>query len=225
MELQTKLRVLLADDHMIVREGLKTLINAQSDMEVVGEAENGLVALQCAADLSPDVVVMDVSMPEMNGVEATRRLKKEAPEIKIVVLTVYEDISFLRQLLKAGASGYVIKRAVVDELVHAVRICASGGAYIEPALAGQVLSSYISRASAAGSPSELELSDRETQVLRLVAYGYSNKEIAAKLSISVKTVETYKIRLMGKLNLRSRVEMVRYALRQGLMRDDEPSPR
>ncbi len=215
-----KLRVLLADDHMIVREGLKTLINGQPDMQVVGEAVNGREALKCAIELSPDLVVMDISMPEMNGVEATERLRKECPQIKIIALTIYEDISYLRQLLTAGASGYVIKRAVADELVHAVRTCAAGGSYIEPTLAGQVVSTYINRGSGWGGQSQGELSDRETQVLRLVAFGYSNKEIGAKLGISVKTVETYKVRLMGKLNLRSRVEMVRFALRQGLLRDE-----
>ena len=220
MVLTNKLRVLLADDHMVVREGLKTLINAQPDMQVVGEADNGREAVKCAMEQSPDVVVMDISMPEMNGVEATKQLRKECPQIKIIALTVYEDIGYLRQLLKAGASGYVIKRAVVEELVHAVRTCAAGGSYIEPALASQVVSTYISRASASGNQSQAELSDRETQVLRMVAFGYSNKEIGAKLNISVKTVETYRVRLMGKLNLRNRVDMVRYALRQGLLRDE-----
>ncbi|MEP6718634.1 MAG: response regulator transcription factor [bacterium] len=215
-----KLRIFLADDHMVVREGLKALINAQPDMEVVGEAENGREAVKYAGELSPDVVVMDISMPEMNGIEATERLRKDCPQIKIVVLTIYEDTGYLRQLLKAGASGYVLKRAVVEELVHAVRTCASGGSYIEPKLAAQVVSTYISRGSAPGSKSQGELSDRETQVLRLVAWGSSNKEIGAKLNISVKTVETYKVRLMGKLDLRSRVDMVRYALRQGLLRDE-----
>lgn len=215
-----KLRIFLADDHMVVREGLKTLINAQPDMEVVGEAENGREALNYALKLAPDVVVMDISMPEMNGIEATERLKKDCPQIKIVALTIYEDTGYLRQLLKAGASGYVLKRAVVEELVLAVRTCASGGSYIEPKLAGQVVSTYISRGSASGSKAQGELSDRETQVLRLVAWGSSNKEIGTKLNISVKTVETYKLRLMGKLNLRSRVDMVRYALRQGLLREE-----
>lgn len=216
----SKLRIFLADDHMVVREGLKTLINAQPDMDVVGEANNGRDAVKFAVELSPDVVVMDISMPEMNGIEATERLKKESPSIKIVALTLYEDTGYLRQLLKAGASGYVLKRAVVEELVHAVRTCAAGGTYIEPSLAGQVVSTYISRGAALSSLSKSELSERETQVLRLVAWGCSNKEIAAKLSISVKTVETYKGRLMGKLSLRSRVDMVRYALRQGLLRDE-----
>ena len=220
MPLLNKLRVLLADDHMVVREGLKTLINAQPDMQVLGEAQNGVEALKYAAELSPDVVVMDISMPEMNGVEATRRLRKEFPRIKIIALTIYEDTGYLRQLLKAGASGYVLKRAVVEELVHAVRTCAAGGSYIDPTLAGQAVSTYINRGSAASSQTQGELSDRETQVLRLTAWGCSNKEIGAKLNISVKTVETYKVRLMGKLDLRSRVDMVRYALRQGLLREE-----
>lgn len=220
----SKLRVFLADDHMIVREGLKTLINAQPDMEVVGEAANGRDAVTAAIELSPEVVVMDISMPEMNGVEATERLKKECPQVKVVALTIYEDTGYLRQLLKAGACGYLLKRAVVEELVHAIRICAAGGTYIEPSLAGQVVSTYISRGvsrgAVASNPSQSELSERETQVLRLVAWGSSNKEIGAQLNISVKTVETYKGRLMGKLSLRSRVDMVRYALRQGLLREE-----
>lgn len=215
-----KLRILLADDHMVVREGLKSLINAQPDMEVVGEAENGTQALKCALELLPDVVVMDISMPEMNGVVATERLRKECKETRIVALTVYEDTGYLRQLLKAGASGYVLKRAVVEELVQAIRTCALGGSYIEPSLANQMVSAYISRGSATGSLAQGELSNRETQVLRLVAWGSSNKEIGAQLNISVKTVETYKVRLMAKLNLRSRVDMVRYALRQGWLRDE-----
>jgi DNA-binding NarL/FixJ family response regulator len=216
----SKLRIFLADDHMIVREGLKTLINAQPDMEVVGEAENGRDAVKSAVELSPDVVVMDISMPEMNGIEATERLRKECPSTKIVALTIYEDTGYLRQSLKAGASGYVLKRAVVEELVQAVRTCAAGGTYIDPTLAGQVVSTYISRGSATGNLSQTELSERETQVLRLVAWGSSNKEIGAKLNISVKTVETYKGRLMGKLSLRSRADMVRYALRQGWLREE-----
>ncbi len=220
MEQINKLRVLLADDHMIVREGLKALINAQPDMQVVGEAQNGREALECAADLSPDVVVMDISMPVMNGVEATERLRTQSPQTKVIALTIYEDTGYLRQLLKAGASGYVLKRAVVEELVQAVRTCASGGSYVAPTLAAQAVNTYVRRGSAPGSQPKGELSERETQVLRLVAWGSSNKEIAAKLSISVKTVETYKVRLMAKLNVTSRVEMVRYALRQGLLRDE-----
>ncbi|HEY6802747.1 MAG TPA: response regulator transcription factor [Pyrinomonadaceae bacterium] len=215
----SNLFIFLADDHMVVREGLKSLINAQPDMQVIGEAENGAQALRSVIALSPDVVVMDISMPEMNGIEATERLRKECPRTKVVALTIYEDMGYLRQLLKAGAVGYVLKRAVVEELVSAIRICAAGGSYIEPKLAGQVVSTYISRGSSS-TTAQGELSDREGQVLRFVAWGCSNKEIASKLNISVKTVETYKVRLMGKLDLRSRVDMVRYALRQGMLRDE-----
>ena len=216
-----KLHILLADDHMVVREGLKSLINAQPDMEVVAEAENGKEALKSAVELAPDVVVMDISMPEMNGAEATGRMRRECPNVKIIALTIFEDTGYLRQLLKAGASGYVLKRAAADELVQAIRTCAAGGSYIDPTLAGQAIGTYIRRGSASTSQSQAELSDRETQVLRLIAWGCSNKEIAAKLNISVKTVETYKVRLTGKLNLRNRVDMVRYALRQGLLRDEK----
>jgi two-component system, NarL family, response regulator NreC len=216
----TKLRVFLADDHMVVREGLKGLINGQPDMEVVGEAANGREVLESAASLAPDIVVMDISMPEMNGIEATEQLKRASPQIRVIALTVYDDIGYLRQLVKAGASGYVLKRAVVEELVHAVRTCASGGSYFDPTLAGQMLTTFITRGSIVSEQSLSGLSDRETQVLRLVAWGCSNKEIAGQLTISVKTVETYKTRLMQKLKLQSRVEMVRYALRNGLLRDE-----
>ena len=216
----SKLRVVVADDHQIVREGLKTLINAQPDMQVVGEAEDGRAAWALAKRLLPDVVLMDVSMPEMNGAEATMRLLKDCPQIKVLALTVYEDKGYLQQLLKAGASGYVLKRAVMEELVRAGRTGAGGGAYVDPRRAGRVVSSYIRQDTGGGKQPAAELSEREEQVLRLAAWGYSNKEIAAKLQISVKTVETYKVRLMEKLDLRSRADIVRYALRQGWLQED-----
>lgn len=215
-----KLRVFLADDHMVVREGLKALINSQPDMHVVGEADNGRTACQRAKELCPDVLVMDVSMPEMSGAEATQRLKQDCPQVKVLALTVYEDRSYLRQMIEAGASGYVLKRAVVEELVHAIRTVAEGGTYLDPTLAGKVISSYFNQDPAGGKASGDDLSERESQVLRLIAWGYSNKEIGWKLSISVKTVDTYKLRLMEKLNLRSRTDIVRYALRQGLLQDE-----
>ncbi len=205
---------------MVVREGLKALINSQPDMHVVGEADNGRAAWQGAKDLGPDVLVMDVSMPEMNGAEATQRLKQDCPHIKVLALTVYEDRSYLRQMIEAGASGYVLKRAVVEELVHAVRTVAEGGSYLDPTLADKVISSYFNQDPADGKASAGELSERESQVLRLIAWGYSNKEIGWKLNISVKTVDTYKLRLMEKLNLRSRTDIVRYALRQGLLQEE-----
>ena len=215
-----KLGIIIADDHQVVREGLKALINAQPDMHVVGEAEDGGAAWLLAKRLQPDVVLMDVSMPGMNGAEATERLRRDCPQIKVLALTAYEDKGYLRQLLAAGAAGYVLKRAVVEELVRAVRAVAAGGSYIDPTLAGKVVSGYISQGTGELKPPAGELSERESEVLRLVAWGYSNKEIAAKLNISVKTVETYKVRLMEKLDLRSRADIVRYALRQGWLQDD-----
>jgi two-component system response regulator NreC len=210
-----KLRVLLADDHAVIREGLKSLVNAQPDMHVVGEAENGRVALKRASEVQPEVVVMDVSMPELNGIEATGKLKQASPQVKVLVLTVHEDKGYLRQLLKAGASGYVLKRAVAQELIHAIRTVAAGGVYLDPVLAGKVVGSYIRKRSVEDELLNTDLSPRETEVLSLVAWGYSNKEIASKLEISIRTVETYKARLMEKLDLHSRTDMVRYALHQG----------
>jgi DNA-binding NarL/FixJ family response regulator len=215
-----KLRIFLADDHVVVREGLKSLVNAQPDMHVVGEADNGRAAWQRAKELKPDVVVMDISMPEMNGAEATERLKQECPEVKVLALTVYEDSGYLRKMIEAGASGYVLKRAVTGELVRAVRTVAAGNSYLDPTLADKVISSYFNQDPADGKATEGELSERESQVLRLIAWGYSNKEIGWKLNISVKTVDTYKLRLMEKLNLRSRTDIVRYALRRGWLQDE-----
>ncbi|MCA1634745.1 MAG: response regulator transcription factor [Acidobacteria bacterium] len=215
-----KLRIFLADDHMVIREGLKALVNAQPDMHVVGEADNGSAAWQRASELKPDVVVMDVSMPEMSGAEATERLKQDCPQIKVLALTFYEDKSYLRQMIEAGAAGYVLKRAVMEELVHAVRTVAAGGSYLDPTLADKVITSYFNQEPSDAKAAGGELSEREAQVLRLIAWGYSNKEIGWKLSISVKTVDTYKLRLMEKLSLRSRTDIVRYALRQGLMQDE-----
>ncbi len=214
-----KLRIFLADDHAVVREGLKSLVNAQPDMEVVGEAGDGRLTWKRAKQLQPDVVVMDISMPELNGVQATERLKEDCPEVRVLALTVHEDASYLRQLLQAGASGYVLKRGAAEELIHAIRIVAAGGVYLDPSLAGRVVSRYIGRQAPDGSSQRGDLSERETEVLRLIAMGYSNKEIAAQLGISVRTVETYKTRLMVKLDLRSRADIVRYALHQGWLQD------
>jgi DNA-binding NarL/FixJ family response regulator len=216
----SKLRVFLADDHMVVREGLKSLVNAQTDMHVVGEADNGDAAWRAARELDPDVVVMDVSMPNMGGAEATEHLKRERPGVKVLALTVYEDRSYLRQMLDAGASGYVLKRAATDELVRAIRTVAAGDSYVDPTLVGSLVSIYFNQGTAEGRAPTGELSERESQVLRLIAWGYSNKEIGWKLNISTKTVDTYKLRLMEKLNLRSRTDIVRYALRQGLLQEE-----
>lgn len=213
------LRIFLADDHIVMREGLKSLVNAQSDMNVIGEADNGRVALLKARELQPDIVVMDVSMPEMNGLQATERLKRVCQKIKVLILTAHDDTGYLRQLLAAGASGYVLKRVAAEELINAIRVVAAGGVYLDPTLAGKVVRGYVGTPRLRGAPQSNKLSERETEVLRLVAWGYTNKEIASYLNLSVKTVETHKSNLMEKLDVKSRVEMVRYALRQGWLRE------
>jgi DNA-binding NarL/FixJ family response regulator len=210
-----ELRIFLADDHAVVREGLKALINSQPDMQVIGEAEDGRAACQRARDLQPDIVILDVSMPHLNGAQAAEQLKRVCPNAKVLALTVHEDTGYLRQLLEAGAAGYVLKRSAAEELIHAIRIVAAGGIYLDPNLAGKVVDRFVRKPSTNTALQGSDLSDRETEVLRLIAQGYSNKEIAAQLNISIKTVETYKARSMEKLGLHSRVEIVRYGLQQG----------
>jgi DNA-binding NarL/FixJ family response regulator len=210
-----KLRILLADDHAVVREGLKSLINAQPDMEVVGEASNGLEVAEQVRDCYPNLVIMDISMPELNGAQATAQLMRDCPDIKVLALSVHEDASYLRQLLEAGAVGYVLKRSAADMLIQALRMVAAGGVYLDPLIASKVVGSLVGKTTVLGAPATAELSEREADVIRLIAQGYSNKEIAAQLGLSIKTVETYKSRAMEKLGLDSRVAIVRYALQRG----------
>lgn len=214
-----KLRILIVDDHQIIRDGLKGLINAEADMEVVGEAGDGQMAWQQAKELQPDVVLMDVSMPKLNGAKATERLKKDRPETKVLALTAHEDKGYIGQMLQAGASGYVLKIAAAEELIKAIRVVVGGGAYLDPAVADKVVSNYIRQKSTKQSARSGALTGREEEVLRLVAQGYINKEIAASLDISVKTVESHKTNFMEKLGLHSRAEIVRYALSQGWLQD------
>ncbi len=218
-----KLRVLLADDHQIVREGLRRLIDSQPDMRVVGEAANGRDVLTQAKSLEPDVVVMDLSMPELNGLQATARLRAELPAVKVVALTAHEDECYLRQLCEVGASGYVLKRSAGDELIKAIETVARGGVHYEPALASKALARQTGSATTSGQLDATALSDREREVLVLLAWGYSNKEIATRLKLSVKTIETYKVRITEKLRFRSRTEMVQFALRQGWLNETDPS--
>lgn len=214
------LRVFLADDHAVVREGLKALINAQPGMTVVGEAADGLAACERAAALRPDVVVMDVSMPKLTGSMATERLRQECPEVRVLALTVHEDKGYIRQLLAAGAAGYVLKRGAAEELIHAIRVVAAGGVYLDPAVAAQVVGGFVRRpAGESGPKGGADLSEREAVVARLTAAGHSNKEIAVQLDLSVKTVETYRARAMEKLGLQTRAELVRYAVQQGWLRE------
>ena len=219
----TELRVFIADDHAIVREGLKALVGAQAGMRVVGEAADGREAYRAIVELQPDVVVMDISMPGWSGSEATGRLKEMCPGIRVVALTVHEDEGYLRGLLQAGAVGYVLKRSATADLVHAIRTAAEGGIYLDPNLAGRLVDAYIDHRPD-GPPAEPgELTEREAEVVRLIALGHSNKEIAARLEISVKTVETHKARALEKLGLRSRADLVQYALRRGWLQE-KPGP-
>jgi DNA-binding NarL/FixJ family response regulator len=215
-----KLSIFLADDHAVIREGLKSLINAEPDMQVVGEADNGKTACVQVKLLQPDVVVMDVSMPQLNGARATELLQRDCPQAKVLALTVHNDQGYLQQLLKAGASGYVLKRAATHELIRAIRKVAAGGVYLDQSIADNLVNSYVRRKSSPTKTSDTDLSEREKEVLRRVALGYTNKEIAAHLNISARTVETYKVRLMAKLNFHSRAEVVRYALLQGWLEDE-----
>lgn len=209
------LRIVLADDHAVVREGLKALLNGQIDMRVVGEAADGEAACELTSALMPDVLVIDLSMPKLGGAQATERVHRDCPSVKILALTVHEERVYLTQLLRAGASGYVLKRAAAGELVGAVRTVASGGTYIDPSMAGSLVEGYLDGQDLATQPARGPLSEREEDVLMRIARGFSNKEIAAALGLSVKTVETYKSRVAEKLGLRSRVEIVRYAAERG----------
>ncbi|HEX7177306.1 MAG TPA: response regulator transcription factor [Pyrinomonadaceae bacterium] len=215
-----RLRVMLADDHEVVREGLRALVEAQADMEVVGEAADGRAAVQRAQELAPDVLVMDISMPGLNGLKATERVKQLCPQVRVLTLTRHTDAGFIQQLLAAGASGYVLKQSASSELVRAIRTVASGASYLDPQITGKVIGGYVSRQTRFDEEPAKELSEREREVLRLIAWGYSNKEVAARLDISVKTVETHKANTMKKLGLGSRIDIVRYALLQGWLQDN-----
>jgi DNA-binding NarL/FixJ family response regulator len=213
----TKLRIMLADDHETVREGLKMIVNAQDDMEVVGFASDGREAVAKAQELLPDVLVMDISMPKLNGLKATEKITEVCPQVKVLTLSRHADEGYIRELLGAGACAYVLKQSAPGELIHAIRAVAAGGKYIDTKLAAKVMDNYSDRAvrgEAKGS-----LTDRESEVLRLIALGYSNKEIAARLSLSVKTVEVHKANAMRRLNITSRIDLVRYAIFHGWLQD------
>lgn len=222
-EAREALRVVLADDHAVVREGLKALVNAQPDMRVIGEAADGEAACQVTKELSPDVLVMDLSMPVLGGAEATARVKRECPLVKVLALTVHEERLYLTQLLRAGASGYVLKRAAAGELVRAVRTVAAGGTYIDPSMAAALVEGYLDAQGTTEQGPQDTLSDRERQVLIGIARGFSNKELAATFGLSVKTVETYKARVAEKLGLRTRADIVRYAARHGWLSESQSS--
>ncbi|MFN8491150.1 MAG: response regulator transcription factor [Caldilineaceae bacterium] len=216
----SKLRILLVDDHAMLRTGLQMVVNSQPDMEVVGQASSGAEALVQAQACQPDLVVMDISLPGLNGVEATEAIRQRWPEMRVLVFTRHDDPGYLRRLLHAGATGYLLKNAAANDLVNAIRVVAAGGAYVDPSLVSSVVESLTHRAAALAPPLG-ELTSREREVLHLIAWGQSNKEIAAQLGISVKTVEYYKAQATEKLHLHSRTDIVRYALIQGWLNPNE----
>jgi two-component system response regulator NreC len=208
-----KIRILLADDHAVVRQGFKMILAAQPDFEIVGEAGNGREAIELAETLGPDVVVMDVAMPELNGIEATRRLCAASPRTRVLALSMHKDSVYVREILRAGARGYLLKDAIDRDLLDAVRAIARGDGYISPAVSEAVLTDYRKHVT---NPIDM-LTTREREVLQLIAEGKTNKEIANHLGLSVYTVDAHRGRIMEKLNLHSTGELVRFAVRNGLI--------
>jgi two-component system response regulator NreC len=214
-----RVKVVIADDHAVVREGIKMILGREPDIEIVGEASNGREALDLVAKARPAVVVMDISMPEMGGIEATKRVKEAWPKVNVLALTMHEDESYVFQLLKAGASGYVLKRGAAQDLVQAIRSAARGEAFLYPSVARSVLADYLKRVQSGEDERKRYdgLTDREREILALIAEGLSNQEIAQKLYISIKTVQTHRTHIMEKLDLHNRAQLVRYAIRKGLI--------
>ena len=213
-----KIRVLLADDHAIVREGIKRILAEEPDIEVVGEAGDGLQAVEMAKKLKPDVAILDITMPALNGIEATRQIRSSLPHTHTLTLTMHEDDTYVFQLLKAGAAGYVLKRAAATDLVQAVRAAQRGEAFLYPSVAKAVVADYLKRLDEGeGKETYDGLTEREKEILTLVADGATNQEIARNLFISIKTVQTHRAHIMEKLDLHDRTKLVRYAIRKGLI--------
>lgn len=205
--------ILLADDHTIVRQGLKLILSANSDLQVVGEAANGQEAVDLVQKLKPDIVLMDVAMPDVNGIEATRRMIADNPRTRVLVLSMHKEALYVREILRAGARGYLLKDTIDSELINAVRSVARGDGYISPAVSGALLSDYRQNVT---DPLD-RLSSREHEVLKLIAEGKTNKEIATHLNLSVYTVDSHRGKIMEKLNLHSTGELVRFAMKHGVV--------
>lgn len=216
------IRILLADDHAILRSGLIRLLSETNGLEVVGEAENGLEAVQKVQQLKPDIVLMDIGMPVMNGMEATKQIKKRNSDVKVLMLTVHDNEEYLSQAFQAGAAGYLLKKAADTDLVHAIQTVARGEYFLYSALTRMVVDNYIEKPHSGGDHAHgIDiLTDRENEILKLVAAGYTCREIAETLVISTKTVETHKANLMDKLDLHKRAELVRYAIQKGILQID-----
>ncbi len=213
-----KIRVLVADDHTIVREGVRLLLEAQPDIQVVGEASDGKEALALVRQLHPDLVVMDIQMPNLNGLQATRVIKEEFPELHVLALTMYESDEYFFQVLAAGASGYILKKAASTDLLAAIRAVHQGDVFLYPSVARRLVSDYLTRVKSGEEQSSYDgLTAREREVLKLIAEGHTNQVIAEKLVISPSTVQTHRSRIMQRLNLHSRAELIKYAMRKGLL--------
>jgi len=217
--MMSRIRILIVDDHAVVRAGLRMLLSADPELDIVGEAGDGAEALRMARELAPDVALMDISMPDMNGIEATRRIKGLCPDVTVLALTMHEDDQYFFEMLAAGASGYVPKRAAPDDLISAIRAVKGGGVFLFPSLARLLVSDYLQRVEQEGTSGRAfdALTDREREVLIRIAQGLSNQQIADELVISVKTVNRHRENIMAKLNLHSRVELVHYAIEKGLI--------
>jgi RNA polymerase sigma factor (sigma-70 family) len=209
-------KILLADDHKIVRDGLRDLLSQQTNIQVVGEADNGRITVQTARELSPDLVIMDITMPELNGIEATRQIKTMNPDTKIIALSMHSDKRFISEIFKAGASGYLLKESAFEELIKAIRAVMRNQTYIRPQIASQMLKEYLNLTNMDNTSVFSILSPREREVLQLLAEGKSTKEIADNLNVSVKTIETHRQQIMEKLNIHNIAELTKYAIREGL---------
>ncbi len=215
----SKIKVLLAEDHTIVRKGLRSLLDNETEIQVVGEAEDGQQAVQKAVQMLPDVVVMDITMPVLNGLEATRQIKKLCPQIKVVILTVHSTEEHIFQTLRAGASAYVVKQGAVNELIEAIQTAYRGETFLSPPISRQVVDAYGRRAEDMEDRYD-KLTGREREVLQMIAEGRTNREIAVRMHVTIKTVEAHRAHLMDKLGLHSIAELTRYALRKGMIDQD-----
>jgi DNA-binding NarL/FixJ family response regulator len=211
------LKVIIADDHMIVRDGLRSLLERQPDMEVVAEAENGRIALKLVKELSPDVVIMDIGMRELNGIDATRQIVKMSPGVKVLALSMYSDKRFIKGMLKAGASGYMLKDSAFKELIDAIRVIVENKIYISPSVANIITEDYLKQSPESDGSTRSLLSSRELEVLQLLVEGMSTKQIASSLRLSIKTIESHRSRIMKKIDVNNIADLTRYAIREGII--------
>ena len=213
----SKIQILLADDHMIVRKGLASILNNEPGLEVIGEAEDGREAVQKVEELNPDIVVMDISMPQLNGLDATRQIKKRFPDMKILILTMHISDEYVYEVLQAGASGYILKQAAPTELLSAIQSVQQGDIYLSPKVSKTVINEYLKKSQIDKIKTESQLTEREREIVQLIAEGNSNREIAEILHISIKTVESHRTKVMEKLDLHSTANITRYAIRKGII--------